>query len=212
MNNILLDALPTEYEGVKVNTSFRIGIQLALLQEETDLTNRERAILSMQLLFGDEDGNVKQVPKNISECIRWFMTGWDHDRRVSSENQNKRLIDYDVDQFRIYADFLNIYGIDLNTADLHFWAFQGLLWNMPHERSSFLQCIEIRTKKPRKGASAEERKAISDGHKRYDLPQSKKEVTYTAEEEAKIDAFDKMREEALKRRRENEEILKTFGG
>lgn len=212
MNNILLDALPTEYEGVKVNTSFRIGIQLALLQEETDLTNRERAILSMQLLFGDEDGNVKQVPKNISECIRWFMTGWDHDRRVSSENQNKRLIDYDVDQFRIYADFLNIYGIDLNTADLHFWAFQGLLWNMPHERSSFLQCIEIRTKKPRKGASAEERKAISDGHKRYDLPQSKKEVTYTAEEEAKIDAFDKMREEALKKRRENEEILKTFGG
>ena len=212
MNNILLDALPTEYEGVKVNTSFRIGIQLALLQEETGLTNRERAILSMQLLFGDEDGNVKQVPKNISECIRWFMTGWDHDRRVSSENQNKRLIDYDVDQFRIYADFLNIYGIDLNTADLHYWAFQGLLWNMPHERSSFLQCIEIRTKKPRKGASAEERKAISDGHKRYDLPQSKKEVIYTAEEEAKIDAFDKMREEALKKRRENEEILRTFGG
>lgn len=196
MNNILLDPLPTEYEGCRVNTSFRIGIQLCLLQEEVDLSATERYAIIRELLFGEPDGNIRKTPENLHECIKWYLTGWEHDNHVPSEEPNKRMMDYDIDQYRIYADFLKIYGIDLNTADMHWWVFQGLLWNMPHEQSSFMQCLEIRGKKPRKNASTEERNAISKAHKRFDLPERPK--VYTSEEERKIDEFDRMREEAKK--------------
>ncbi len=191
MNNILLDELPTEFEGYNVNTSFRVGIQISLMQDDPDLASNERVMLMTELLFGDEDGKINQLPDNetFMRCVEWFMSGWYHDKTVEKED-NRKLIDYDIDQFRIYADFISIYGIDLNTAELHWWAFQGLLWNMPHERSAFLQAIELRTKKPRKNASPEERKAIERGHKIYDLDQPKIELT--VEQEQKIDAYDKL--------------------
>lgn len=191
MNNILLDELPTSYEGYPINSSFRIGIMICLALEDIELTRSEQTQIVCSLLLGDEDGVIKNIPDNdtLQRCIEWFLSGWNHDNEVESEHKNIRLMDYDIDQFRIYADFLSIYGLDLNTVDLHWWAFQGLLWNMPFERSSFLQAIEIRTKKPRKGASMEERKAIEKAHKHFDLKQNKK-VEFTKEEEAKIDAFD----------------------
>lgn len=191
MNNILLDELPTSYEGYHINTSFRIGVQVALISEDDELIEHEKTALICELLFGDEDGKIEHMPSAeiTKQCINWFMSGWFHDKNVEGPN-NGKIMDYDIDQFRIYADFLAIYGIDLNTVDMHWWAFQGLLWNMPHEKSSFLQTIELRTKKPRKNASVEEKKAIEAGHKRYDLKQKAKE--YTSEEIKKIDEFDKL--------------------
>ena len=32
MNNVMLDNLPTEWNGYKVNTDFRIGMQIYILQ------------------------------------------------------------------------------------------------------------------------------------------------------------------------------------
>lgn len=191
MNNILLDELPTEFEGYPINTSFRIGVQISLIHTDRDLASIEKTALVKQLLFGDEDGDIANMPDNetFTRCYEWFMTGWFHDKNVASE-ETRRLMDFDVDQYRIYADFLSIYGIDLNTAELHWWAFQGLLWNLPAERSAFLQAIEIRTKKPRKGASPEERKAIEHGHKIYDLDQAPAELS--REEINKIDAYDRL--------------------
>lgn len=153
--------------------------------------------------------------EEINELIQWFLNGWHHDRQIAGDkDEKKRLIDYDIDQYRIYADFLKVYGIDLNTAELHWWVFQGLLWNMPHDESSFLQVIEIRTKKPSKNAGAEERRRIEEAHRRYDLTQRKVEKQYTTEEEKKIDAFDAFRAKAKatreKQKNDIKEAMKGF--
>lgn len=218
MNNILLDELPSEWNGYTVNTSFRIGVQICLLQDDVEITAEEKTSTILELLFCNDDYSIREYPTNIDEikdCIEWFLMGWFHDRNVSDTTQEKkRLMDYDVDQFRIYADFLQIYGIDLNSVDLHWWAFQGLLWNMPHEQSSFLQTLEIRQKKPRKGASQEERRLIELAHKRYDLKQNKKEVVFNSDEKEKIDAFDKFmrkgREEKAKQKQIESDVLAEF--
>lgn len=196
--NVFLEGLPDEWNGYQVNTWFQIGIQIALLIEDSEVSEFERQHYLQLLLFGNEDGTIRECPEgeDFNDCFRWFMGGWNLDRAPKDEeNDDERLMDYTVDQGRIYADFKQIYQIDLLDADLHWWEFQWLLWNMPRDRSAFMQAIEIRTKKPRKGATAEERKAIKKAKAIYGLP--KRKPTYSVEEKAKIDAYDK-RMEALK--------------
>ena len=212
MNNILLDDLPNEWNGYIVNTWFQIGVQLFNIMDDADITEMERAELIIILLFGNEDGSIREYPQTYEEveaCVKWFLHGWYHDNDVEHEDNGIRLMDYDVDQWRIYADFLQIYHIDLYISDMHWWMFQGLLWNMPVEQSSFMQCLQIRQKKPRKGASSEEKKAIELGHKRFDLNQKKiKNKSFSSEEQSKIDDYDRMMEE-IKRKRlsKNEDLV-----
>lgn len=193
MNNILLDELPTSFNGYKVNTWFQIGIQASLVYADEELDESSRSKILLELLFSEDDGSLRefpQEPEEMQELLAWFMNGWYHDNKPDKQDPRKRIMDYDVDQWRIYADFLQIYHIDLNQSDMHWWMFQGLLWNMPREQSSFMQVLEIRQKKPRPKATADEKKAITTGHKIYDLKPLKKALT--AEEEKEIDAYDEM--------------------
>lgn len=202
MINVFLDELPTEWNGYEVNTSFRIGIQLCQLSDDTEMNLHEKAQLRLHLLFGNEDGTMRpypQNPKELGALISWFLTGWFHDRNTGKE-EKRRLMDYDIDQWRIHSDFLRFYRINLSEADLHWWEFQGLLWNLPSEGSAFMQCLELRQKKPRKNASPEERKLIADAHKRYDLEQIEPEKVYTEAELANIDEYDRRMAEIKKNR------------
>ncbi len=212
MSNILLEDLPTMWKEYQVNTWFQIGIQIQLLFDDDSVDDREKGMTMLYLLFGNEDGSMRAYPQKeeeLEECIRWFMNGWCLDKTPKQEKEEK-IMDYDVDQGRIYADFLQIYGINLQKSDMHWWEFCWLLWNMPQDRSSFHQVIEIRTKKPRKGASAEERKAIEKGRQIYGLGNKKTKKAYTSEEKAKIDAYDRMMSEKKKKKAIEEMAVKEF--
>lgn len=213
MNNVLLDELPEEWNGYKVNTWFQVGIQIFLLQDSGEISNQERTALIIDLMFEDESGYLRPYPQGneLAECIRWFMNGWNHDRTPESKEE-KRLIDFDIDQWRIYADFRQVYGINLNEAELHFWEFMGMLWNMPQRQSSFLQVIEIRKKQIKAKMSKEEKEAIKKAQQVYGLENSgdgqKRE--YSEVEKQKIDDVDRIRKKMKAKKREQEEALAMF--
>ena len=92
---------------------------------------------------------------------------------------------------------------------MHWWMFNGLLWNMPYKMSSFMQVIEIRQKKIDANMSKTEKDAIQNAKRIYDLDQQV-EREYTEEEKSKIDAYDQMMAEMRKQKDEEEEILKEF--
>lgn len=212
MNNVFLDELPTFWNGYQVNTWFQIGIQIQQIQEDEELSQSEQVELIVQLLFGNEDGSVREFPptsEELLECLNWFFNGWYHDNPVKPDSR-KKLMDFDVDQWRIYADFMQIYHIDLSESDMHWWMFCGLLWNMPSRLSSFMQVLEIRQKKPTRGASIEEKKAVENGHKLYDLKQKVAKKEYTPEEIKAIDEYDRWMAEQKAKQHINEEALKEF--
>lgn len=213
MNNVLLDELPEEWNGYKVNTWFQVGIQVFLLQDSGEISNQERTALIIDLMFEDEAGYLRPHPQGneLVECIRWFMSGWNHDRTPESKEE-KRLIDFDIDQWRIYADFRQIYGINLNEADLHFWEFMGMLWNMPQRQSSFLQVIEIRKKQVKAKMGREEKEAIRKAQQVYGLEDSggRQKREYSEVEKQKIDDVDKIREQMKAKKHEQEEALAMF--
>lgn len=216
MSNVLYEPLPFVWEknGIEyvVNTSFRIGVQLSLLFEDDEVTERERQYYMIVLLFGNDDGSIREFPQNpddFSECLEWFMSGWHHDNPSPQKEHNEKVMDYFVDQGRIYADFRHVYGVNLNEADMHWWEFQWMLWNMPDGQSSFMNVIRIRTQKPRRKASKEELDAISRGKSIYGIGKSRTQE-YTKEQEKAIDDYDRMMAEIKAKKMDEAKIIEEF--
>ena len=199
MNNVLIDSLPEEWNGYRLNTDFTIGIQIMQVQYDNALADFEKMNMFLELLFGEDDGTLREHPAGdeFEQCVKWFLNGWFHDH-PEKDRDSGRDVDYDTDQWRIYADFLQVYGIDLSVTDMHWWKFCGLLWNMPYKLSAFQQVVYARTEVPERGASVEDRKRINGNKKRYAIEQINETKEYTRGEKEAIDAYDRMMEERRK--------------
>ena len=167
MFNVLLDELPEDYEGYPVNTDFRIGIQLSQLLADHDMGNREKAERLCDLLFPGI------IPENTNDAVKWFLGGWYTDNQTKTK-ETQEIMDYDADQWRIYSAFRQQYGIDLNTANMHYWVFMGLLSNL--EVCAFKRIMDIRQKKIDSKMSKEEKEALKEAKKIYQL-EAKEECT-----------------------------------
>lgn len=190
MFNVLLDPLPYEWNGYEVDMDFQTGIQISQCLADEELTNTEKVATALSLMF------IRERPtdaEEIQEALTWYMNGWNHDNVSSGKKKDETvLMDFDIDQWRIYAAFRKQYGIDLNRQKLHFWVYMGLLSNL--EECSFTRVVSIRDKKIDSKMSREEKNALSKAKKMYAI---KKEVVETEEEaaerEAAIDVFNKLR-------------------
>ncbi len=177
MFNILLDDYPTEWNGYALNTDFRTGVQIVMASADEELSNAERTVIAVNLLFKEA---YPQDADEIEECIKWFMNGWSHDNHKSSSHEN--VMDFDQDQGRIYSAFLSQYRIDLNNADMHFWRFMYLLSNL--EECAFTRVIDIRTKKITGKMSKQEQTAYTDAKKVYKIRHESDNIDKQAEDEA----------------------------
>lgn len=189
MFNVLLDKLPTEYKGYPIDTDFGIGIQIMQVLENKDLSLQEQIETALSLLFlqNDEDGNLLPLPdtETAIDGLIWFLKEWDHDKHMDLEDETK-VTDYDIDQWRIYAAFRQQYGINLNTDKLHFWEFMGLLTTLPPD-CAYRQVIDIRTKKIMPKMRSEEKNALKKAKKMYALDETEEELT--DEEKEAVEAF-----------------------
>lgn len=192
-NNILYDILPTCWREYQINTWFQVGVQIYVLGSDEALADFEKSKIIIYLLFSNEDGTIREHPTGeaLKECMDWFLNGWCHDN-AGKQKSKQKVMDYTIDQWRIYADFMQIYRINLNETDMHWWEFCGLLWNMPYKYSSFLQVINIRKKKITNKMDKETKEAIKEAKQVYELKQPEIEKAYTEEEKKKIDDYDRM--------------------
>lgn len=205
INNVLLDQLPQEWEAptgelYQLDTDFRIGIQICLVQEDAELTEREKTAKIIDLLFAE---TVPDNTQDIEKCVQFFLDGWFHDNKTK-EKEHKRLMDFNVDQWRIYGAFLTQYNIDLDHVEyLHFWKFMGLLSAL--EECTYTRVIGIRQRKFSSKMDAEDRRQLKKAKEAYDLPELRsleeqemdEEIydflggTISKEEQARIEEFEK---------------------
>lgn len=189
MFNVLTDDLPQDWNGYHINTDFEIGIKMSQLLKDPELTMLEKASVSIHLLYID-------IPESTEEAmsgIQWFLNGWNHDNHGNSKD-SVEVLDFDVDQWRIYAAFRSQYNINLNTAKLHWFEFMGMLSNLGE--CTFNQVIEIRGKKLTPKMSATEKKAIMEAKKVYKIHKNE-EAALSEEEQLKneiaLEEFNKLR-------------------
>ena len=190
MFNIMLDKLPTTYKGYPINSDFRIGIQIFQLLNDNDFFDSEKFYKAYDLLFLDEEwetgesipfkdsnGVDIQLPdiQTAQEGIQWFLSGWYMDNPVKGKEEQKKDMDYDVDQWRIFSAFLTQFSINLNEVDMHFWVFMGLLSTL--EECAFTRIVDIRTKKIDPKMCPSDKEELRKVKERYALEQVEEEMT-----------------------------------
>ena len=192
MFNVLLDALPWEWNGYPVDMSFETGIKVSQCLADEELTNEERISTALYLIFPE---GAELDADSATEVLGWYLNGWNHDNTKGDKKKNEAVVmDFDIDQWRIYAAFRAQYGINLNRAKLHFWEYMGLLSNLTE--CSFTQVVSIRGKEISSKMSKEEKDALRKAKNMYQIKKSDDRAE-TAEERAETDAaveeFNRMR-------------------
>lgn len=188
MYNVMLDPLPSDWNGYQIDSDFRTGIQLCMALEDKSLSDMEKAVASAELLFPLMQPEIQ----DILEATEWFLSGWNLDN-IQKNNSTIRILDFNTDQWRIYSAFTHQYGIDLHTADLHYWQFMGLLTTL--EECAFTRVIDIRQKKIKNKMSKEEKEAIIKAKQMYSLGGQKENLSEADKEKKQeaIELFEKMR-------------------
>ena len=76
-------------------------------------------------------------------------------------------MDYNIDQWRIYAAFMSQYHIDLNTVEMHWFIFRGLLDNL--NECSFTDVMQLRQRKIPSYLSAKEKEEYRKKQRIFEL-------------------------------------------
>ena len=197
MYNVLLDPLPEEWNGHQIDPAFQNGIQIMQLMEDEEITEREKVLLAADLLFLDPLETIQEA----LDGIVWFMGGWNTDRPDADEKKEDPVMDWDIDQWRIYSAFRKQYGIDLNNLGkhcvgyqlqdkklipvyedniLHFWAFMGLLTTL--DECAFTRVADIRAKKLEGKMDPKEKAFYRQAKKRYAIGRQEEREKETEED------------------------------
>lgn len=185
-NNILIDLAPTEAifndDVFLINTDFRIGIQYELLMSDKEVSNSDKIRQSVALFFYN-DFNRKIEDEEVIEVvdyISWFYSGGMSAKEVERNakvggSRQKAIYSFEYDADYIYADFMKIYGINLQQIEyLHWWEFKALFKGLDEE-SKISKIMGYRTMKITKDMSKQEKDHYKNLKRIYKLPDGKTE-------------------------------------
>lgn len=145
MSILLEGGLPEELEGVPIYADFRNMVRFELILQDESLSDAEKARLGLDQLFN------KLPPGGAEHAIgllMWFYLGGKPPAGETAQapaRRTERAYDFEQDAGRIYAAFLQTYGINLATVEfLHWWEFLALLEGLP-ESTAMAQVMQWRT-------------------------------------------------------------------
>ena len=155
--NLLIDTLPESVEihgtQYRCNADFRTCLRIILAFEDDDLTPQEKQIILLSNLYPD-------VPSDAAEAIRqanWFLNGG----KLAEDETDAphRLYSFAKDANFIFSAFRQTHGIDLQTAELHWWKFLALFMDLGSE-TTFCNLVSLR-KRVKTGKATKEEKAAA---------------------------------------------------
>ncbi len=124
MFNIMLDKLPSEFEGYLIRTDFRIGIQISQAIADVNLHDDEKIAVAANLLFGAGKPGMDKIVSGI----KWFLAGGN----IKEQGECGEVVcfDFEEDSGGIYTAFRARYGIDLARVSIHWFEFVSMLGDL----------------------------------------------------------------------------------
>jgi hypothetical protein len=157
--NVILDSPPElMWRGVVQKTDFKQVLKFFRLMDDDGISEEEKAVLTIRLFF-ESVPDVDDLWKHLSDFISCGTEG---------EEEGRPVFDWNIDHGRIFAAFLETYGIDLRTASMHWWVFLQLFQALP-EDCKLLKIIELRSKKPNKHDSPEYRRELRKAQQKFSI-------------------------------------------
>lgn len=170
----------------KINSDFRVGVKLMQLFEDRKLTDEEKAIIAVRVLFYDK------VPLlHFEDAMRkaiWFLDGGEEITDSKTRGSNKRMYSWKQDIRFILSAVDKTIGYSVRNCDyLHWWDFLSAFSEIGE--STFTTIVTQRNLK-RKGKQSES--DIEWWSDNLDIAELRAEKT--DEEKAAIEAFNKLLE------------------
>ena len=105
----------------KINTDYRVALRCFEVIEDTSISDQERALAVVFLLFGE-------VPmEDMGEFLRIAGDYLRCGEKETSQEAKERDMDFNADEKYIVASFMSDYRIDLSSVDMHFWQYIQLI-------------------------------------------------------------------------------------
>ena len=157
--NAILDARPeTVWPCVIEKTDFKQVLKFFRLIDDNELNDSEKFYFMLRIFFHKPP---KEDLETILDAVLDFIACGKRNDEKGGGKGGAVTFDWNADAGRIFAAFWQAYKIDLRKIKLHWWAFNELFQNLPEE-TRLLKVIDLRGRKPPKGASAEDRKELRE--------------------------------------------------
>lgn len=198
--NILVDTLPESVEiggkNVPIETDFKTCLCVILACEDPTLTPREKQEITLTNLYPSRPPQTQEAMLQA----KWFMDcGKDGDAKEGK--RQPRVYSFSQDAEMIYAGFRQIHGIDLATAELHWWQFVALFMALiANQNTAFGSLVTLRLKVKTGKATKEEKKAALEMGSLFTLPELD---TRSLEQRERKRLFDEKIAEAERKRKPN---------
>lgn len=180
---ILTDGLPTaiEVEGIEyeINADYQTGIKIIMAFEDTELTQYEKYMIMVELLYADTPHNLNEA---VKQGIRFLDCGGNS--QGSREGDSIRKYSFTQDDKYIYRAVDGVLQGRLSRGNfVHWWEFVLAFMELP-EDCFMSRLIYLRTQKAREKLSKEERELYNKMRDIVDLREE-----YSQEEQGQINAF-----------------------
>ena len=172
--NLLVDRLPTEHEGLKIDANFRSFILFELLMQDNEIKKEDKIVLALQLFFDEPPKDIKKA----IEVILWFYRGGEDEnteknKKAKQNNKKKRIYSFEYDSRLIYSAFLGQYRLDLNEVDyLHWFKFKAMFEGLKSD-NRICEIMGYRAIDINKIKDKEEKKKYRSLQRQYALPDNR---------------------------------------
>jgi hypothetical protein len=170
--NILVDKLPTDYKGLKINTNFRSFILFELLMQDRGLSNEDKICLALKLFYEEPPKDLKKA----IEGILWFYSrGEKKEPKKEGKSDKKQIYSYEYDANLIYSAFWHDYRLDLNEVEyLHWFKFKSLFDGL-NEKNTICKYMGYRAVDLSKIKDKDEKKRYKNLKQQCALPDERTE-------------------------------------
>ncbi len=174
----------------KINTDFRYALACFKIIDDASISNVERALAVISVLFGkeDEEGNIVNIPENLEVALKKAAIFLSCGKEKKNIKEVKKDMDFEYDSGYIRASFMSDYSIDLATSKMHFWQFCELISGLT-EDSILNRVRDLRNTNLSDYKDSKTKQKLQDAMERVALP---KEEDYDAEELEMINNFNKL--------------------
>lgn len=177
--NLILDRLPNiTPNGLKIRTDFRESIKFELLMQNSNIEEKDKVTLALNLYFYDINiKNEEELKKSVNDILWFYRCGKEETTSQGKETKketSKRIYSYEFDAEYIYSAFMEQYKIDLNKEYLHWWKFKAL-FNSLNEEVLFSKIMSYRAMDLLKIKDKDMKKYYKKMKKIYALPDLRSE-------------------------------------
>ncbi len=177
-------------EEYKINTDYKYALECFKIIDNASISDMERAIAVVSVLFGREDknGDIVGIPKNLEKALEkatiFLLCG----KENKNIKETKKDMDFEYDKEFIYASFISDYNIDLENKEMHFWKFCSLISGLT-EDSILNRVRDLRNTNLSDYKDSKIKGKIQEAMERVALPT---EYDYDSEDMQAIDEFNKL--------------------